>query len=176
MLALWAAPGQGPAFFLSPQSLGNRRGKQPHPLPPFAPLRSLKQRRSKPSVHMEYKERLRATKNHQLAFQNYFPTPKYFLFYCVFCAPVSVSVFLCVSVSVHVYSPSASQSSSKTREGPAGVAQWIERRPANQGVAGLIPSQGTCLGCGPGPQWGPYERQPHMDVSLPFFLPPFPSL
>ena len=22
-------------------------------------------------------------------------------------------------------------------------------------VAGYIPSQGTCLGCGPGPQWGP---------------------
>ena len=34
----------------------------------------------------------------------------------------------------------------------AGVAQWIERWPANQGVAGLIPSQGTCLGCGPGLQ------------------------
>ena len=36
----------------------------------------------------------------------------------------------------------------------AGVAQWIERRPANQRVAGLIPSQGTCLGCGTGPQQG----------------------
>ena len=34
----------------------------------------------------------------------------------------------------------------------AGVAQWIECRPANQRVAGLIPSQGMCLGCGPGPQ------------------------
>ena len=32
-----------------------------------------------------------------------------------------------------------------------GVAQWIEYQPANQRVAGLIPSQGTCLGCGPGP-------------------------
>ena len=29
----------------------------------------------------------------------------------------------------------------------AGVAQWIEHRPANQRVAGLIPHQGTCLGC-----------------------------
>ena len=27
----------------------------------------------------------------------------------------------------------------------AGVAQWIECWPANQKVAGLIPSQGTCL-------------------------------
>ena len=35
----------------------------------------------------------------------------------------------------------------------------------NQKVAGLIPSQGTCLGCGPGPQVWVYERQP-MDVSL----------
>ena len=34
----------------------------------------------------------------------------------------------------------------------AGVAQWIECGPANQRVAGSIPSQGTCLGCGPGPQ------------------------
>ena len=34
----------------------------------------------------------------------------------------------------------------------AGVAQWIERRPVNQRVASTIPSQGTCLGCGPGPQ------------------------
>ena len=34
----------------------------------------------------------------------------------------------------------------------AGVAQWIESRPANQRVTSLIPSQGTCLGCRPGPQ------------------------
>ena len=47
---------------------------------------------------------------------------------------------------------------------------------ANQRVTGSIPSQGTCLGCGPGPQWGPRERQPHIDVSLPLFFPPFPSL
>ena len=32
----------------------------------------------------------------------------------------------------------------------AGVAQWIECWPANQRVTGLIPSQGTCLGCGSG--------------------------
>ena len=30
---------------------------------------------------------------------------------------------------------------------------------ANEGVAGLIPSQGTCLGCGPDPQLEPYKRQ-----------------
>ena len=30
-----------------------------------------------------------------------------------------------------------------------GVAQWIESWPANQKVTGLIPSQGTCLGCRP---------------------------
>ena len=33
----------------------------------------------------------------------------------------------------------------------AGVAQWIEHWLANQQVAGSIPSQGTYLGCGPGP-------------------------
>ena len=32
----------------------------------------------------------------------------------------------------------------------AGVAQWTEHRPANQGVAGLIPGQEACLGFGPG--------------------------
>ena len=57
----------------------------------------------------------------------------------------------------------------------AGVAQGIELWPANQEVACSIPSQGTCLGCGPGPQLGVCERQ-LIDVSLPFFLPPFPSL
>ena len=52
----------------------------------------------------------------------------------------------------------------------AGVAQWIEGWPANQRVAGLIPSQGTCLGCGAGPQLRVPKRQPHIDVSLPPFL------
>ena len=56
----------------------------------------------------------------------------------------------------------------------AGVAQWIECRPANQGVAHSIPSQCTCLGCRPGPQWGPHKGQSHIDVSLHFSL--FPSL
>ena len=41
-----------------------------------------------------------------------------------------------------------------------GVAQWIECGPVNQRVAGSIPSQGTCLGCGPGPQLGACEGQP----------------
>ena len=45
----------------------------------------------------------------------------------------------------------------------AGMAQWIERWPANQRVTGSIPSQGTCVGCRPGPQC---EGQPHIDVSL----------
>ena len=34
------------------------------------------------------------------------------------------------------------------------VAQWIELQPVNQRVTGLIPSQGTCLGCRPGPWLG----------------------
>ena len=48
----------------------------------------------------------------------------------------------------------------------AGVAQWTECQPANQRVIGLIPSQGICLGCRPGPQEGALKRQPHIDVSL----------
>ena len=31
------------------------------------------------------------------------------------------------------------------------MTQCIERWPADQEVTALIPSQGTCLGCGPGP-------------------------
>ena len=34
----------------------------------------------------------------------------------------------------------------------AGVAHWTEHRPVNNRVSGLIPSQGTCLSCRPGPQ------------------------
>ena len=49
----------------------------------------------------------------------------------------------------------------------AGVAQWIEYWLANQRAIGLIPSQDTCLGCGPRPQWGLRKRQSHIDVSLP---------
>ena len=53
----------------------------------------------------------------------------------------------------------------------AGVAQWIECQPVNQRVAGSIPTQGTCLGCRPGLQYGVHERQSHIDVSLPFSFP-----
>ena len=62
----------------------------------------------------------------------------------------------------------------------AGVTQWTEHWPVNQRVAGWIPSQGTCLGCGARSSAG-NKRQPsdvslHVNVSLPSFLPPFPSL
>ena len=43
-------------------------------------------------------------------------------------------------------------SSLKTTVALAGVAQWIEGQPVNQRVSGSLPSQGTCLGCRPGPQ------------------------
>ena len=36
----------------------------------------------------------------------------------------------------------------------AGVAQWIDLWPETQMAASSIPSQGTCLGCEPGPQLG----------------------
>ena len=46
---------------------------------------------------------------------------------------------------------------------PAGVVQWLEHGSVNQKVAGSIPNQGTCLGCGPGPWWVACGRQPHTD-------------
>ena len=52
----------------------------------------------------------------------------------------------------------------------AGMAQliWVLDWTGEQRVAGSIPSPGTCLGCGPHPQWGLlHKRQPHIDVSLP---------
>ena len=52
----------------------------------------------------------------------------------------------------------------------ADVTQWIEHQPANLEVAGSIPSQGACLGCGPGPHLGECERHP-ISVSLPLFPP-----
>ena len=58
-----------------------------------------------------------------------------------------------------------------------GVAQRTNPWPANQEVAGSIPSQGTCLDCRPGPPLVVCEAKwlmflSHIDVSLP----PFPFL
>ena len=63
----------------------------------------------------------------------------------------------------------------------AGVAQWIEHWPMNPKVPGLIPSQGTCLGCGPGPQLRAcgrhlIDKSLRIDVSLLVSLLLFPSL
>ena len=58
----------------------------------------------------------------------------------------------------------------------AAAAQWIERRPANRKDTSLIPSGGPCLDSRPGPQQGAHKKQPHTDVPLHLFLPPFPSL
>ena len=54
----------------------------------------------------------------------------------------------------------------KKRIALADVAQWIECWPVNQRGTGLIPRQGTCLGCGPGPHWELREKQLHIDDSL----------
>ena len=64
----------------------------------------------------------------------------------------------------------------QTSLAPAGVAQWIEHGPTNQRVTGLIPSEGTYLGCRLSPQFRAHKRQPHIDISLPLFLRPFHSL
>ena len=54
----------------------------------------------------------------------------------------------------------------KNESAPAGVSQWTECQPVNQRVTGSIPSQGTCLGCRPGPWWRVHKRQPQVDVFL----------
>ena len=58
----------------------------------------------------------------------------------------------------------------------AGVASWVEGQHANQKVAGSIPGQGTCLGCGPGPWLGHVQEatdgcfSPSLSPSRPFSL------
>ena len=45
------------------------------------------------------------------------------------------------------------------------VAQWIEHQPVNQKVTSLIPTQGTCLGCGPGSLVGGVQEATDQCVS-----------
>ena len=56
----------------------------------------------------------------------------------------------------------------------AAVAQWTECWPANRKTASLIPSQSTCLGCGPDPHLQVCQRQ-LIGVSFPHFFLPFLS-
>ena len=70
------------------------------------------------------------------------------------------------------------QSNFKLEKDLTDVAQRIELWPANQRVSSSIPSQDTCLGCGPGPQCTNtrgFSRGNHtlMFLSLSFSL-PFP--
>ena len=59
---------------------------------------------------------------------------------------------------------------------PGRCGSGTECRPVDHKVAGSFPGQGTCLGCGPGPQVGVCERQ-RIDVSLaPGYFPPVPFL
>ena len=66
-------------------------------------------------------------------------------------------------------------------QSPDWKVQWVGHRPEKQKVMGSIHSQGTCLSCRPGPQLGAWRGNrsmflSHINVSLPLFLPPFPSL
>ena len=55
----------------------------------------------------------------------------------------------------------------------AGVAPWTECRPADRKVDGLIPCQGSRLGCGQGLKLeGAQEAIDRYFLSLSFFLPP----
>ena len=63
-----------------------------------------------------------------------------------------------------------------------GVAHLVGHCPPKQKIADLILGQGTCLGCGFGPNWGTYREATrlvflsHIYVSLPHFIPVLPSL
>nr|KAF6444196.1 hypothetical protein HJG59_008506 [Molossus molossus] len=48
----------------------------------------------------------------------------------------------------------------KNSQGPSHCGLVVELRPMHQKVASSIPSQGTCPGCVPDPQWGACRRRP----------------
>ena len=60
----------------------------------------------------------------------------------------------------------------------AGVAQWIELRPANVKAASSIPTRAYACFEGEGDVGETMDAiyLSHLDISLPLFLPPFPSL
>ena len=58
----------------------------------------------------------------------------------------------------------------------AGVAQWIEHRLRTKGSLVWFPARARAWVSGQVPSGGACERQPHIDVSLSLFLPPFSSL
>ena len=81
-------------------------------------------------------------------------------------------IYVEIEATIHVQAFSESQISAL-----AGVAQWIECPPVNGKVSGLIPCQGTCLGCGQGTQLGACKRQPQwMHLSHIVVSPSLPSL
>ena len=57
----------------------------------------------------------------------------------------------------------------------AGVAQWIEWWPETKGSLVRFPLRAHAWVAGQVRSMRAHERQPHIDVSLPLFLPPFPS-
>ena len=57
------------------------------------------------------------------------------------------------------------------KSGPGWCTSVSWTQAGNQRVASSIPSQGTCLGCGPGPWLVAHGGQPRVDVSLPFSFP-----
>ena len=57
-----------------------------------------------------------------------------------------------------------------------GVAQWIELRLRTKRSPVRFPVRAHAWAVGQVPSGGPCERQSHIDVSLPLFLPPFLSL
>ena len=59
----------------------------------------------------------------------------------------------------------------------AGVAQWTEGWPVRtKGSLVRFPVRVHAWAAGKVPPVGASERQPHIDVSLLFFLPPFPAI
>ena len=64
----------------------------------------------------------------------------------------------------------------KEKQAVAGVGYWVECQPVNQKITSLIPGQGTCLGCRPGPQLGclweatSWCFSPSLSLSLPLSL------
>ena len=54
----------------------------------------------------------------------------------------------------------------KGEDALTGVAQWVGHHPEKPKVVASVPSQGTCLGCGPGLRFSPLSRNRQIKPSL----------
>ena len=84
-------------------------------------------------------------------------------------------------IPVHLDTSSKIEGHNMSLTAMTGAAQWAGCHPTDQKVTGFIPGQGTCQGFSQVPGWGHGRGNllvflSHINVSLPLFLHPCPSV